>query len=555
VSLAVEHTVEYERVRDLPRRVLSIETAREWAEYLTSVFSLRAGAELRPWQSAAIAEAVDCGGAWMALPVGLGKTIISALLPLAMHARRTMLLVPGTLLAKTHADFASFVDVWRMSREPLMIVSREKISVETGADLLDGFAPDLIIIDESYMLANPRSSASLKIGRYVRNHSDVRVVAMDGTPSRKTIMSYWHVIAWCLGDGAPLPLIESEARMWALVLDDHRGVRPDPGPLGGSPEQACAWYRQRLIETPGVVIVDEDSCTAPLTVRMRIAREDPILDQAFTRFLIEQESPGGNPVSDPLSRWLLDGQLGLGLYSRWNPEPPDAWRNARRAVARFVRERIEASTRSTRPLDSEAPVLRRYAEHAIVREWNVIKPTFGGSTETVWISRSTLDECLTWLREIEKPGIVWCGSVPFGEALAREARLPYYGAGGVTVNGFSLIDAPPGTSFIASWKANMKGFNLQSWSRQLITMPPQSAVYLEQIIGRSHRSGQDDHVIVDVLVTSGGTLDLFDATFRESEKVRERESLTQKILRADIVRAEPKVNQHNEFRWARKGSK
>jgi hypothetical protein len=85
-------------------------------------------------------------------------------------------------------------------------------------------------------------------------------------------------------------------------------------------------------------------------------------------------------------------------------------------------------------------------------------------------------------------------------------------------------------------------------------MPPQSAKWLEQIFGRSHRSGQDEHVIVDVLATSGGTLDAFGAAIAEASNVRATVSLTQKLLRADIVRARPRITAENEFRWAtRKG--
>jgi len=556
MQLAVAHSREFERVRDLPRRVLDLETAREWAAFLTPRFALRPDAKLRPWQAQSIADAVQCGGAWLALPVGQGKTLITWLLPTAMQAERTLLIVPGSLAAKTYADFASYVDTWRAPARPIRIETREKLATVGGAEMLDAYQPDLIVIDEADDLSNARSAAARRIDRYVRKH-DVRVVAMTGTPARKSIMGYWHIVAWCLGDGAPLPLVESEARMWALALDEHSGRRPSLGPLGSTVREARAWYRRRLTETAGVVVVDEDSCTAPLTVRVRRAREDAVLDAAFARFLVELETPGGIPISDPLSRWLLDSQLGLGLYTRWNPPPPDRWRNARRNVARFVREQIDASRRSDHPLDTEAQVLRRFARHPIVQEWLAVKPTFDGATETVWISRSALDSCLDWLRELRAegmPGIVWCGSVDFGRALAREAWLQYYGQRGQSESGGALHTAPVGESLVASWGANKKGFNLQAWPRQLITMPPQSAKWLEQIFGRSHRSGQNEHVIVDVLATSGGTLDAFEEAIAEASNVRATVSLTQKLLRADIVRARPRITAENEFRWAtRKG--
>lgn len=551
--ITVAHTREFERVRDLPRRVITRELAEEWAAFLTPRFALRSDARLRPWQAIALAEAVACGGAWLALPVGTGKTLISALLPTALESDRAMLIVPGSLVDKTWSDFRSYAGVWRMPSRPIVVETRERLATIGGADALETFAPDLIVIDEADDLANARSSTPARIDRYVREHEGVRVVAMTGTPARKSIMGYWHILAWALGDGAPLPLRQEEALLWAEALDDHRRPRPGFGPLGATLDQARAWYRSRVTETPGVVVVDEDSCQAPLTVRTRLSSEDDDLSAAYERFLLDHETPGGIPVSDPLSRWLLDAQLGLGLYTRWNPAPPERWRNARRAFARFVRERIDASrAHGGKPLDTEAQVARRYATHPVVTEWIEVKPTFAGTTETVWISRSTLDSCHAWLADETRDhaGIVWTGSVDFGRALAREAGLRYFGQRGTAEDGTRLHQAPAGVSLVASWGANKKGFNLQAWPRQLIVMPPQSAKWLEQIFGRSHRSGQTEHVIVDVLATSGGTLDAFAAAIDEASCVRDTLALTQKVLRADVVRAEVTADR-NEFRWAR----
>ena len=230
----VAHTREFDRVAALPRRTLSIETAREWATALTPVFALRDGVALRPWQAQSLADAVLCGGAWLALPVGQGKTLITWLLPTAMQATRALLIVPATLVAKTSADFASYAADWRAPTMPLRIETREKLATVAGAALLDAFAPDLIVIDESDDLSNAASAASRRIERYVRAHDGVRVVAMTGTPARKSLLGYWHLLAWCLGDAAPLPLVHDEARVWALALDQHTGARPAPGPLGAS---------------------------------------------------------------------------------------------------------------------------------------------------------------------------------------------------------------------------------------------------------------------------------------------------------------------------------
>jgi len=372
-------------------------------------------------------------------------------------------------------------------------------------------------------------------------------------------MGYWHLICWALRERAPMPMREGEALLWAGALDNkgprgERGGRVRPGPLGANVKEARAWFAQRLTQTPGVLVVDEDSAPdVPLTVRIRLANECPILDQHFNRFLVDQENPDGQPVSDPLSRWLIDGQLGCGHYTRWDPPPPDDWASARRNVARLVRSYIDspANKRSARPIDTEAQVLRRHEDHEVVATWRAIKDTYipKDNSETVWVSDATLETAIEWLNESDDPGIVWCGSVAFAKALSDRGKLPYYGPKGKDQRGRGLHNATV-ENIVASWKANKKIFNLQPWARQLIVMPPQSAKWLEQIFGRCHRSGQKNPVVIDFLVTSGGTLDSFEIAVSEASFSRETITLTQKITRATIERATPTITPANKFRWA-----
>jgi hypothetical protein len=304
-------------------------------------------------------------------------------------------------------------------------------------------------------------------------------------------------------------------------------------------------------------VVDEDSCDAPLTLTLRPAHEDKALDAHFERFLVEQEDPAGVPVSDPLSRWRLDAQLGSGVVLFPDPPPPAEWRDARRACARFVRETIDATERSSRPCFTERQVLSRYADAAPVARWLAVRDTFTWVSRAEWLSMSAVESAVAWLREIESEGergIVWTGIVEFGEALARATRLPFFREKGRDArSGKWLHEADPTRSLVCSWHANKRGQNLQAWPRQLVCQPPQSAKYLEQIFGRPHRAGQREHVRVDLLMTSGGSYDAFASAISEARGIRARESLTQKILRADIRRVEPTPNASNRFRWATRG--
>lgn len=733
----VQHTRDFDRVRSLPRRPYDAAVAAGYAHKLTQAFRVSGASHppLHDVQGWSIVEVAVNRGGFLGLPVGAGKTLISFLLPAVLDSLCSLLIVPGRgLCDKTNFEFGKLRREWREPLTPTDVRTWQELTTEGAADFLERMRPDLIMIDEADEASNPDASWVRRIDRYVLAHPEVVVVLLTGTPGRKSIMNYWHLLGWALRERAPIPMSRAEANTWALALDESRGrdgSRFKPGVLGATVELARAWYRTRLAETPGVVIMDGDSCSAPLTIRTRLAREDAVMDDVFTTFMRTMEAPGGEVVTDPLSRWRVDGQLGCGLvlyqYSEakrttcrefmsrvrgelratkiesttgggsapratrplgsqptpntfaqkngggpadlrrtgesigrvilsafengieqeallnalsfalrilitstaggrvgstgspppstppstrapgggassagasttggssqsitataqawfggfsatdatsrseaseiasrvWNAlsntcvdlcRPPDYWRNARRALGAFVRDRIARTAAARSPLDTEAQVMRRYADHPVVKRWVELRDTFVPSSTAIWFSAATVQSAQDWLAEDEAPGIVWTGCVEYAVALSHASRLSYYGAKGRDQHGRALHVADPSRSLIASWNANKKGFNLQPWTRQLLVMPPSSAKWLEQVFGRSHRAGQLDHVTIDFLATSGATLDLFETAIGEAGFARETIGMTQKILRAEIVRAAPHITASNRFRWAR----
>jgi hypothetical protein len=556
---------DFVRVRDLPRRQLDVAVAADYARELTALFRLPGSThpDLKAWQGFALVETFEQRGAFLALPVGEGKTAITYLLPLVLGAKRPLLIVPGAgLRDKTHHEFGKLRRDWREPATMPVVKAWQELTTDAASAYFEALCPDLIMIDEGDEGANPDSSWCRRIDRHVQAHPDTVVVILTGTPGRKSIMDYWHLLGWALRGRAPIPMVRAEASTWALALDLGKPGyerRWKPGPLGSDLDAAREWYQTRLAETPGVVIVDGDSCDAPLTVRVRIAREDPRLDTEFAAFFKGDpatgrnalETPDGIPVSDPLSRWRIEGQLSCGLFLRWNPRPPEPWREARKSVAKFVRDRIAQSAGWVRPLDTELQVTNKYREHPVVARWLAIRDTFRPNTEAVWVSDSVLHSVVDWLRELDEPGIVWTGCVEFAIALAQLTGLSYYGAQGKDQHDRALHVADPTRHLIASWYACKRGYNLQPWTRQLFVMPPPSAKWLEQAIGRSHRRGQERPVIVDWLATSGATLDLLDTVEEEAAFAQETIGMTQKILRADVTRVNPVLTQANKYRWGR----
>jgi hypothetical protein len=558
---AVQRTPDLLRVVGLPRRKLDLAEATEHARELTSMLSLSPREALRPWQGQILHEAIMCRGVYAGAPVGLGKTLLGWLMPVVLDAERPMLIIPGGMRPDTYAFHQSYVGKWR--RGPgIRIVSAEELTRVDNVDLLERERPDLLMIDEADMFRNQRASACKRIGRYVGEYEPM-VCAWTGTPGRLSITDVAHFLVWCLKDGAPVPIKPGESAFWGQVLDERSGgwgtgARPLPGALellGGGTELAGLReaFKLRLTETPGVVIVDGDSCDQPITIRQRAVPNDPILEGHFKTFRTKHVTPDGWPTSDALSVYRHSGELGSGMYLKWDPRPPDRWYGPRKTFCAFVREVIDQNE----GLDTEQAVVRAYPEHPVITSWLEVKPTFTPNSVPVWLTDSVLKDVAEWLAMSRKPSLIWTWNVAFGEALATMTKLRYFGAGGFDRHGDHISSLPcygmnekraDVPSIILSGQANLRGRNLQAWQRNGLINPPRSARFLEQTFGRTHRAGQRDAVEFTFFMTSGDTFDGFDASSQEAGFGATTFGITQKLLRAQVVYTT--VPTGSPYRWA-----
>ena len=166
--------------------------------------------------------------------------------------------------------------------------------------------------------------------------------------------------------------------------------------------------------------------------------------------------------------------------------------------------------------------------------WKVIESQYDPLTRPVFYDTTALETVLTWLKE--NVGIVWVEHQAFGAALSQFAGVPYFGPGGLDASGASIADAKGDKPVIASIAACGQGFNLQMFSKNLITSCPSGAATVEQVLGRTHRDGQlADEVVVDILL---GCREQYDAFDRALEGAKAAEALlghSQKLLLADVV--------------------
>ena len=255
-------------------------------------------------------------------------------------------------------------------------------------------------------------------------------------------------------------------------------------------------------------------------------------EEAFAHLREHWETPDGWPIADGLTMFRHARELGMGFYYKWDPRPPPEWLDARRVWAKFVRETIKHS----RKLDSELQV-RLWVQHhnpeqKELADWLKIKDSFEPNTVPVWIDDSILHTVDNWARAHQ--GIVWVEHRTVGERIEAELGIPYYANMGRDGKNRFIDDHPSG-SLAASIASNKEGRNLQRWAENFILSMPTTGTVVEQLLGRTHRDGQQaDEVVVEILLSCIEHREAFEQAKRDAEYIESSTGTPQKLKVAGI---------------------
>jgi len=150
----------------------------------------------------------------------------------------------------------------------------------------------------------------------------------------------------------------------------------------------------------------------------------------------------------------------------------------------------------------------------------------------VWISTSVLEKTATLLRV---PTIAWVEHQAAGEKLAEISGLPYFHRKGLDATGNVIDDHDPGSSLIASIASNSEGRNLQAWSRNLVLTPPANGRSWEQLLGRTHRTGQlEDEISVSILIGHPMIKDQLAQAVADARYIQATSGNPQKLLLSNL---------------------
>jgi len=496
-------TTKARKVDDV-NRIIGIPVFTKKAPDLTKHFRRPGGTySLYPIQNQALYEAYKAKGLLGLIGVGEGKTLITQLLPTLFGSKRPLLLLPAAMVEQYFSMLEEFEPHFYVAKHTT-VLSYSKLSILSGQTVLEQLNPDLIIGDEAHYLRNKDSARTRRLMAYLNAFPDMKTAWLSGTLSSRSITDYEHLSRFALGENSPMPVDYPILQSWANVIDsDGAPSKFDFAKYGKffykvtkpehklNQENARKIYRYRLVTTPGVVSSQKGKLGTTLVIHkvenVKVAEK---VKKHIHRLRTTWTSPDGEEIQDAMHFARVERQLVQGFYYIWDwgPDGPNkAWLKARGRWNKAVREVL---AKHVKGLDSVLAVsnaiergkLPGTESEAAYRAWKQWEGFQKPPTKPVWFSAYLIKAALRWADAQKEPVILWYDSLAVEQALTYMG-VPTYGQG-------SEIPTKTPKTLAASIRVHGTGKNLQAWRNQLLLCPLSSGAKWEQLLGRTHRTGQ-----------------------------------------------------------------
>jgi hypothetical protein len=452
----VTRSKEWHRINQLPRRDL------DDSEVFPGLWSV---------QNMALNDLRDQGNLVACIPVGGGKTLISALAPVVLGSKKPCLAVPANLITKTQREFAKLRETYPIPE--INVLSHARVSL---SGIPEG--TDCMIIDEAHRYGNYKSARTQRLTQWRKDNLDAAMVVLSGSFMDGSIGPLCKISGLALTEGSPLPYPWFDVQQWSASLDADVKIRFPPGALlewgGPDLEAVRSGFLERCSATPGFYVSDVKPFDGPLEYQWV---QGPKVCSGVIKDLTEfwTDHTGADLESAALvADRVRQAEIGCGY--RLDPAPDPEWLEARTEWNQFVRSKLNSKLLSPGMVHAAYP-----EEH---EAWVKIKNTYRGTELVDWLDMSVIRWAEDWA--IETGGVVWIGHV-------RDvpSRIPFFGAGD---DGILDHEGP----CFASIRAHGVGKTLTQFSDMLVLTAPSSGSIWEQLVGRLHRFGQTKQVTVSI---------------------------------------------------------
>lgn len=431
---------------------------------------------------------------------GHGKTLIAQIAPAVFGAEYPLILVPAAVKPQFEREAKRWSAWYPTDLPPDACLSYETLSSPKATRLLDARRPDLIVCDEAHYLSSTDSSRWKRLNRYLAANPDCRLVILSGTLIRASIGDFAHLVQWALRGASPLPqgfvagtlaaVIDAAGEPRSSDLDYVSRVLATP--YGHAPDRdGCrSGFRDLLARTPGFVVSPGLSADTSIRGSLFQGPERPEnLAEALENLAGSWGLPDGTLLVDGLEFDRYSRQLTFGFYSRWKPGTLDErWVSARKAWGGVIRSYVTYGNYDSPAIVEDAAksgnltnsAQRAYSDWVSVRG---LEP----ESETVWLEngksfvRSLTESALA---EAGSDALVWYRSTALGGVLSE--ILPVHGAGSTPpIEGSAAVSVPVHGTGWDGWR----------YHKNIVLEPPTNAAQMEQLISRTHRTGQTRDVL------------------------------------------------------------
>jgi hypothetical protein len=147
-------------------------------------------------------------------------------------------------------------------------------------------------------------------------------------------------------------------------------------------------------------------------------------------------------------------------------------------------------------------------------QWGKLRDRGEPDTEPVWIDQTLAQRAGELAKR--QGALLWCTHRAFGEAAGLPVIAPKHN--------------PEGGAAAVSVKAHGQARNLQAYSRNVFPAPLLNAGEWEQVLGRTHRQGQQaDEVTASVFVSSVNAED-WESSIEKAKADRKASGVEQRLL-------------------------
>jgi len=519
------------------------------------------GITLRPVQEQALAAIAACKGLLGGIGVGHGKTYIALFSGAVLDVDLSVVLVAPATVSMFEEVLADLQTRYRLPQTVLL--SWSVLSRQDGYERLEaltaGAARVCIVADEAHYARNATAARTKRLLRLLDRRPDAAFIALSGTLTNRSLADFAHLSQYALRERSPVvtgPDLACFTKAleggWLAAADSHticklifwahacRGRRVSLAAGKMADDQRALLVEcigERLATAEGVVLTKDPSCSASLYIVQ--VKQDTGLGK-----LVRMADEIAKTYKDPMGIELADSnevavtakRLALGYYYQW--EWPDGktdteWMDKRQDWSRTCRKLIEkygcTGFDSRKLVEDEA---RRRLEQGdgsrwvrCYADWAAVQDRPGPKTRPTWVSDAGLRAMLA--AADGEAALVWYDEDAVAQKL-RELGLLVVPAGAPVPQFDGVV--------CLSLRSHGVGLNLQRWNRNVFCCVPSSGTPWEQVLGRTHRVGQqEDEVWAYVPQWTGILRHALKQAREDAAWIEKTTGNIQKLLVASVV--------------------